>query len=240
MITLLVASGNAHKVLEVRAVLGEGARCLSWKDFPNGPTVIEDAGTFAGNATKKAMESAGWLAGLASMGQARPTEMVPPAYVLADDSGLEVDVLDGAPGVFSARFAAVDSGAPGNSSDAENSAKLLRLLKDVSSERRTARFRCVVALAPVMRPAAKNASPVCLVDERELQTELFEGSCEGRINFAPRGRGGFGYDPLFVPVGFDQTFAELGEETKNRISHRAMALNKLKIRLAAMDRGQNV
>jgi XTP/dITP diphosphohydrolase len=151
---------------------------------------------------------------------------------------LEVDALGGAPGVHSARYAAMDVGQPGNSSDAENSAKLLRLLKDVPLERRTARFRCVIALAPVVSLAVKNASPVCDADEHELQTELFEGSCEGRILFAPRGSGGFGYDPLFVPTGCDQTFAELGEDTKNRISHRAVALKKVAARLQAVDHSE--
>jgi XTP/dITP diphosphohydrolase len=232
MITLLIASGNAHKVAEIRAVLGNGVRCLSWKDFASPPDVIEDAPTFAGNASKKAVESAIWLAGLRTAAREKP------ALVLADDSGLEVDALNGAPGVYSARFAAAETGARGNSSDADNCAKLLRLLKDVPSERRAARFRCVIALAPVSCAVAKNASPVCGADESELQMEVFEGSCEGRIIFAPRGAGGFGYDPLFVPVGFEQTFAELGEEAKNRISHRAVALKKLKNRLETFARDE--
>jgi XTP/dITP diphosphohydrolase len=150
---------------------------------------------------------------------------------LADDSGLEVDALNGAPGVHSARFAALDTGASGNSSDADNIAKLLRLLKDVPLEKRTARFRCVLALTPILPEQEKNTSPVCSADELELQTELFEGICEGRIIFAARGSSGFGYDPLFIPDGCDQTFAELPEEAKNRISHRAQALAKLKSRL---------
>jgi XTP/dITP diphosphohydrolase len=137
-------------------------------------------------------------------------------FVLADDSGLEVDVLDGAPGVNSARFAALDTGRPGNSSDADNNAKLLRLLRDVPPEKRTARFRCVLAFVPVHPPSAIP------------QPRFFEGVCEGRIGDAPRGQGGFGYDPLFIPNGFNQTFAELGEETKNRLSHRARALAALK------------
>jgi len=152
---------------------------------------------------------------------------------LADDSGLEVDALNGAPGVHSARFAALDSGAAGNSSDAENNAKLLRLLKDVPTERRTARFRCVIALAPVLNSAPTLASPVCSADEHELQTQTFEGTCEGRIAFALVGRGGFGYDPLFVPRGHTQSFAELREDEKNRISHRAQALEKLRKELSA-------
>jgi XTP/dITP diphosphohydrolase len=136
--------------------------------------------------------------------------------VLADDSGLEVDALHGAPGVHSARFAALDSGAPGNSSDAENNAKLLRLLKDIPREQRSARFRCVLALADIS-PASAAQAP-----------QFFEGACEGRIEFAPSGGGGFGYDPLFVPEGFTQSFAELGEDVKNRLSHRARAFAKFR------------
>jgi XTP/dITP diphosphohydrolase len=148
--------------------------------------------------------------------------------VLADDSGLEVDALHGAPGVHSARFAALDKGQPGNSPTADNNAKLLRLLKDVPREKRTARFRCVLALTPVFRSKGGSASPVCYADEAELQTELFVGACEGRIGLAPRGQGGFGYDPLFIPAGRNATFAELGEGVKNGMSHRARALEKLK------------
>jgi XTP/dITP diphosphohydrolase len=91
----------------------------------------------------------------------------------------------------------------------------------------------VLALAPVSPPVAQNASPVCRADELELLTEIFDGACEGRIGFAPRGRGGFGYDPLFAPTGFEQSFAELGEDVKNRLSHRAQALVKLKARFSA-------
>jgi len=100
-------------------------------------------------------------------------------------------------------------------SSAENNAKLLRLLKDVPAEKRTARFRCVIALVKVQSPKSKAQSP-----------QLFDGACEGRIGFAPRGKNGFGYDPLFMPVGFEQSFAELGEAVKNKLSHRAKALKK--------------
>jgi XTP/dITP diphosphohydrolase len=155
-------------------------------------------------------------------------------FVLADDSGLEVDALNGAPGVYSARFAALDGGGAGNSPTQENNAKLLRLLKNVSPEKRTARFRCVLALTPALSLSPENASPVCAADEFELQTELFEGACEGRIGFDLKGQGGFGYDPLFVPHGHDQTFGELGEDIKNRLSHRAKALEKLKQRLVSI------
>lgn len=227
MTTLLIATGNAHKVREIRAILGEGFRYLTLVDFPAAPVVVEDADTFAGNATKKAMELARWLSAVPS------SEVHVPSLVLADDSGLEVDALNGAPGVHSARFAALDTGQPGNSPTADNNAKLLRLLANVTMEKRTARFHCVIALTPVIRDRIEPASPVCYADEFELQTQLFDGTCEGRILFAPRGQGGFGYDPLFVPVGFEQTFAELGEDVKNRLSHRALALKKLSEALAA-------
>jgi XTP/dITP diphosphohydrolase len=226
MTTLVIATRNAHKAGEIRAILPDRFRFLTLTDFPDAPAVVEDAATFAGNATKKAVELARWLAkGGAADNAARLGEE---AFVLADDSGLEVDGLRGAPGVYSARFAALDSGREGNSTDSDNNAKLLRLLKNVPLEKRTARFRCVLALTPVVRSLPQNASPVCAGDELELQTAVFDGACEGQIAFAPTGVGGFGYDPLFVPDGFDQSFAELGEATKNRISHRAKALEILR------------
>ena len=141
-----------------------------------------------------------------------------------------MDALDGAPGVHSARFAALEIGQAGNSADADNNARLLHLLKSVPLEKRTARFHCVLALTPVIEGKVESASPVCYADEFEMQTRLFDGACEGRIVFEPRGQGGFGYDPLFLPEGFDQTFAELGEATKNQLSHRAQALATLKAR----------
>jgi len=229
--TFLIATRNAHKVAEIRAILGGEYRYLTLADFPGAPKVVEDAGTFAGNATKKAVELAKWIA------SARPSTLDSrPLLVLADDSGLEVDALNGAPGVYSARFAAMESGAGGNSKDADNNAKLLRLLKDVPREKRTARFRCIIALTPVELETQNSkletsSSPVCYADELEMVTEIFDGAREGRIEFAPRGQGGFGYDPLFIPNDFEQSFAELGEDVKNRLSHRSKALAKLKERL---------
>lgn len=225
--TLLIATRNLHKVGEIRAILGKRFDYLTLRDFPAAPKVVEDAGTFTGNATKKAVELARWLS------LTGPSALDPrPCFVLADDSGLEVDALNGAPGVHSARFAALDSGQPGNSSDVENNTKLLHLLKNIPAEKRTARFRCVLALTPAtLDPRSSTldpASPVCYADELELQTEIFDGTCEGRIDFGPHGHGGFGYDPLFIPNGFEQSFAELGEDVKNRMSHRAKALEKLK------------
>ena len=213
MTTLLIATRNAHKVGEIQTILGADFRCLTLKDFPAAPPVVEDAATFAGNATKKAVELAHWLS-LMSIATPHSTR-----FVLADDSGLEVDALNGAPGVHSARFAALDKTE--NSADADNNAKLLRLLQTVPLEKRTARFRCVIALAQINPASAVH------------QPQLFDGSCEGRIQFAASGSGGFGYDPLFVPDGFTQSFAELGEEVKNQLSHRAQALAKLKAFFAA-------
>jgi XTP/dITP diphosphohydrolase len=215
MTTLLIATRNAHKVGEIRAILGGQFQFLTLNDFPNAPKVIEDADTFAGNATKKAVELAKWIYENSKLD-----------FVLADDSGLEVDALNGAPGVHSARFAALDKNE--NSADADNNAKLLRLLKNVPPEKRTARFRCVIALVPALENKTENASPVCFADEMELQTQLFDGACEGKIISDPRGQNGFGYDPLFMPDGFEKTFAELGEDVKNKSSHRAKALEKLK------------
>src|SRR5450432_241216 len=141
-VTMLIATRNAHKVAEIRGILGEPFPYLTLMDFPDAPAVIEDKPTFAGNATKKAVELADWLAVGISNFKFQISNSI---LVLADDSGLEVDALNGAPGVHSARFAARDTGKPGNAPDADNNAKLLRLLKEVPIERRTARFRCVLA-----------------------------------------------------------------------------------------------
>jgi XTP/dITP diphosphohydrolase len=215
---ILIATRNAHKVQEIKAILGSQFEFFTLNDFPDAPKVIEDAETFAGNSAKKAEELANWVA-------AKETAL---DFVLADDSGLEVDALKGAPGVHSARFAAMD--AKENSPDADNNAKLLRLLKDVAAEKRAARFRCIIALTPVGSGKVESASPVCYANEAE-QTQWFDGACEGKILFEARGKDGFGYDPLFVPNGFDATFAELGEDIKNKISHRSKALEKLKAHL---------
>lgn len=246
MATLLIATRNAHKVGEIRGILGPAFPCVTLRDYPSAPAVVEDAPTFEGNALKKAIQLAHWLSSCAD--PSRPL----PDFVLADDSGLEVDALHGAPGVHSARFAAQDlssahlasasaasqagggpgfhapSASAGNTSDADNNARLLQLLREVPAEKRTARFRCVVALTPTTPAAHESASAVCYADEAEWRTEIFNGTCEGRISFTPAGAGGFGYDPLFVPDGHDRSFAELGEDVKNRISHRARALEQLR------------
>lgn len=221
MPTLLIATRNAHKVGEIRAILDANFQLLTLKDFPDAPPVVEDAETFAGNARKKAETLANWIAENSKL----KTKNLKLDFVLADDSGLEVDALNGAPGVHSARFAALDKAE--NAPDTDNNAKLLRLLQDVPLEKRTARFRCVIALVPVPENKTESASPVCFAEEYTPQ--FFDGACEGRIQLAARGAKGFGYDPLFVPEGFTQSFAELGEDVKNKISHRAKALEKLKM-----------
>jgi XTP/dITP diphosphohydrolase len=183
---LAFASGNQHKVAEIGAML----RPRGWEVVPLALTVDEDAPTFVGNAEKKAR------AALAQSGL--PS--------LADDSGLEVDALDGAPGVLSARFA----GEPSN--DGANNRKLMAALDGVPDARRTARFRCALVFVDA--------------DGTRL---VAEGACEGRIGHAPRGSGGFGYDPLFFVDGdaAGRTMAELAADEKNRISHRARALDEL-------------
>jgi XTP/dITP diphosphohydrolase len=210
-VTILIATRNVHKVQEIRQILGEQIRYLMLRDFPEAPEVVEDAETFAGNARKKALALVQWLQSTSAIAPEKCTDF----YVLADDSGLEVDALNGAPGVHSARFAADDK-TKGNSPDAANNAKLLRLLEDVPEEKRTARFRCVLTLVP-------------LAGHQPAKT--FDGTCEGRIQTAPRGSHGFGYDPLFVPMGYHQSFGELGEAEKNELSHRAKALQKLRLEL---------
>jgi XTP/dITP diphosphohydrolase len=217
MTTLLIATRNAHKVGEIRAILGAQFKFLTLNDFPAAPKVVEDADTFAGNAAKKAVELAKWLAGGISNFKSQISDS---AIVLADDSGLEVDALDGAPGVHSARFATLDrsAGGPpasfaGNTPDADNNAKLLRLLQNIPPEKRTARFRCVIALVEIGGGASVPASRLVSSLAPPI---LFDGN-----------------DPLFVPVGFEQTFAELGEDVKNQLSHRAKALEKLKRFLTA-------
>ena len=197
MPTLLIASRNVHKAEEIAAILGDDFSVQTLAKFPASPEVVEDGDTFAANAVKKATEIADWLGF-----QARPD------LVLADDSGLKVDALDGAPGIHSARYAGGDDNAP----DVANNAKLLRELADVPEDNRGAQFHCVLAL-------------VALGQVAEVRT--FEGICRGRIAQAEGGQGGFGYDPLFVPDGHELSFAELGRKVKNAISHRAQALAKL-------------
>ena len=200
---IVIASANAHKAEEIQALLGPGFECRTLGDFPGAPEPEEDAATFAGNAVKKALSLVNWL---------KQNEDWREGWILADDSGLEVDALEGAPGVHSARYAAT-ANHPGNSHDEKNNAKLLAELKGRAPHHRAARFRCVLALAR----AGQYSQP-----------QLFTGTCEGRIDEAPHGKHGFGYDPLFIPEGHDQTFAQLGDSIKSQLSHRAAALRQLK------------
>jgi XTP/dITP diphosphohydrolase len=216
---MLVATGNRHKVGEIRSILGVQYRVWSMHEVLDPPRLVEDAATFGGNAVAKATQLATFLAGKPEA--FRPGRESTGLVVFADDSGLEVDALGGAPGVHSARFAHLDGGGVGNASDAENNAKLLRLLAEIPEERRTARFRCVLALVDLAWSAAGRGAELG-------EAVLFEGVCEGWIGFEPKGRGGFGYDPLFHPAGHEASFAELGEEIKNGLSHRYRALVRMR------------
>lgn len=208
---ILLASGNPKKLAELRRLVEPlGLRVVTPADVAGGlPEVDEDRDTFAGNAAKKALSAAA-ASGFAS---------------LADDSGLEVEHLDGAPGVRSARFA----GRHGD--DAGNNALLLERLAGVPEERRGARFVCALALARPIDPAT--GEPGQALPRVVLEVE---GTTHGRILAAPRGAGGFGYDPLFqfTEEGFQETgacFAELSSEEKGRVSHRGRALRELARRL---------
>lgn len=187
---LLLATQNHHKVREISHGLEpHGIVVADLSGFPDHPPLIEDGDTFVDNARKKAWTMAKY-SGL---------------LTLADDSGLEVDALGGAPGVHSARFA----GEPSN--DDANNRKLIAALQGVPRERRTARYQCVLVLA----------------DPKTGGEQIFSGCCEGRILEAPRGTGGFGYDPYFIVPSLNQTMAEIPLERKNQISHRGQALQKL-------------
>lgn len=182
---LVVATNNAHKLEEISAILGDEMELLSLKDINCHADIPETANTLEGNARQKAMyiyENYGM-------------------DCFADDTGLEVDALNGAPGVFSARYA-------GDGHDSE--ANMQKLLKELEGkENRKAQFR----------------TAICLI--MEGKEYLFEGIVKGEIIAEKRGSAGFGYDPIFVPEGYEQTFAELGNDIKNTISHRARAVEKL-------------
>jgi len=193
---LIIASGNAHKVEEFKQLLkGINFAVTSAQTCGGMPDVDENGDTFAANSQIKAEA----LRALA------PKE----AWVMADDSGLEVDALSGAPGVYSARYAG--EGA----TDEANVAKLLEALADVPAEERTARFRCVL----------------CVIDEAG-HISHYDGTCEGRISKVCKGDSGFGYDPVFIPDGHNQTFGQLGGSVKAQLSHRAKASHWLKLTLA--------
>jgi len=231
MITLVIATRNAHKVQEIQAILGRDCRYFTLDHFVAAPIVREDGSTFDENAQKKSVELARWLLKnprFQSPLLVEDPEQRGPVLVLADDSGLEVDALGGSPGVYSARFAHIGTDIPGNAPDAANNQKLLAALKGVPEPQRTARFRCVVAATPVEVYDNLRRTTALFGDVLEKRTTLATGVCEGRIAFGPSGRGGFGYDPLFIPDGHEESFAALGEEVKNGLSHRARALALLK------------
>lgn len=194
---ILLATRNAHKTAEFRAILGAGWEVTDLQAHPDFPEVEETGETFAENAALKAV--------------AASSRLDAETFVLADDSGLAVDALGGAPGVHSARYAA-EPGTSGNSDDAANRHKLIGELSrlDVTAETGSpARFVCHITVARGGKSVAG-----------------FEGTVEGRVVPEERGAGGFGYDSLFIPSGHAQTFGELPAETKNRLSHRAAALAK--------------
>ncbi len=195
METVLIATSNPGKLRDFAAVAAEHVVGVApLPDLEHLPSVGEDAPTFEGNARKKAEHY---------------SRFVPGVLVLADDSGLEVDALGGIPGVHSARFAAFEAGREGNSSDAENKARLLREMSAVPDAERGAHFVCVIAAA------------------RDGRTEAaFRGEASGTILHAERGTGGFGYDPLFYVPELDKTFAELTPEEKAARSHRGRAFRK--------------
>jgi XTP/dITP diphosphohydrolase len=195
-VDLLIATRNRGKVREFRELLGDDVRISDLNDYPQIPEIAEIGKTFAENAIIKALAVSGQCSG----------------WVLGDDSGLEVDSLGGAPGIYSARYA----GEPPN--DGRNIEKLQDDLANSCKEQRVARFRCVLALA-----------------EKGKLLDTFAGTVEGTVIDHARGAGGFGYDPIFVPNGFEQTFAELPAATKNVISHRAQAVKALRTALRSRE-----
>jgi XTP/dITP diphosphohydrolase len=193
---LIVATRNVHKAREVQTILGPEFEVSDLSAYPEISEIPETGMSFAENANMKALAVSKKLSGL----------------VIADDSGLEVDALGGAPGIYSARYAGAKA------ADKQNIDKLLEELARIGAkdDERRARFRCVLALAR---------------GGRILGT--FEGTVEGRITDRARGTHGFGYDPIFVPEGLEQTFGELPPELKNKISHRAQAIRALTANLMA-------
>lgn len=199
---LLLATNNAHKAQEIREILSDSyAEISTMREAGIDLEVEEDGSTFSENALKKAVETLAFASGRFDA-------------VLADDSGLCVDALNGAPGVYSARFAEAHN-------DAANNQKLIALLKDVPDERRTARFCCCVALARA------GMDPI-----------IVQGEVEGTILHESRGENGFGYDPYFYYAPFRKSFAELSSDEKNAVSHRKRALMKLREALDAENRSR--
>lgn len=194
MIELLLATRNAHKTHEIQEILGPKVTVRDLRAYPEISDTEESGTSFEENATLKALAAAKKL----------------PGFVVADDSGLEVDALGGAPGIYSARYAGTNATAD------EKINKLLRELAqiDIGDAAPRARFHCVVALA-----------------RNGILLGTFKGIVEGTITDQRRGNGGFGYDPVFIPQEFAQTFGELSAEMKNAISHRAKAIRALAVKL---------
>ena len=190
---ILIATKNPGKIKEFQAILDGTVQCLSLEDFADIPEVLEEGSTFAENARKKAIE------------YAKATGL----RTLSDDSGLVVDALGGAPGVYSARYAGV-TGSDRQMIDQANIQKLLQDLEGIPLNRRRACFVC----------------HICLADPDRVLLEC-EGSVEGRIIDEPRGDNGFGYDPVFLLPEFEQTAAQLSKDQKNIISHRGQAIAQL-------------
>jgi len=187
---IIIASNNKGKIKEIRAIIGEqDIELLDLKDIGFTDEITEDGYSIKENAVKKG------LSVMKAVGE----------LTIADDSGLEVDAIDGQPGVLSARFSG--EGA----TDESNNRKLLEHLSNIPMEKRGAQFRCVMAL---------------IYPNGRILTA--EGICRGRIAYKPIGDKGFGYDPIFIPNGYDKTFSQLGSHVKNQISHRAIALYKMK------------
>ncbi len=187
---IVLATRNKKKIEEIRRITADlPITVLSLDDFPDCPETVEDRDSFEGNAVKKATEVCRFTG--------KPS--------LADDSGLEVEALGGAPGIYSARYA---DGAGGN--DVRNYEKLLDELKNIPDEKRGARFVCCIALS--------------FPDGTE---KTFFGYAKGSIGWEPKGNTGFGYDPVFIPEGYKITFAEMSGEEKDRLSHRGKAIEKV-------------
>lgn len=192
---IVFATNNAHKLEEIRSILGDGFEIVSLSDIGCHEDIPETGSTLEDNAWQKA-------------------NYVFEHYHLscfADDTGLEVDALDGAPGIYSARYAAMEEQGTTKPASHDSNANMNRLLRELGeNNNRKARFRTVIAL---------------IIKEQEKKT--FEGVVEGHIAREKSGVGGFGYDPLFIPDGYDKSFADLGNDIKNTISHRARATKKL-------------
>lgn len=200
---IVFATNNQYKLDEIRSILGDTIEVLSLKDIGCDVDIPETGQTLEENALQKA-------------------QYIYDHYhisVFADDTGLEVDTLNGAPGIYSARYASMEAGAHEASHDAE--ANMSRLLRELGeNNNRRARFRTVIALI-----LKKDVCPCGCTSIKEIHQ--FEGIVEGQIIKERRGGEGFGYDPIFQPDGYEETFAELGMEIKNHISHRARAVKKL-------------